>query len=88
VVFVPLGVGEEQVRAVEESVRRGPLERTLNFPYHPHVTVAHDVAPEWLDEAEVMMADYRAEFEVSSLGLFEHGQGGVWRQIREFALRG
>jgi 2'-5' RNA ligase len=88
VVFVPLGAGEEQVRAVEQQVRRGPLERMLNFPYHPHVTVAHDVAPEWLDEAEDTMADYRAEFEVSSLGLFEHGQGGVWRQVQEFPFTG
>ena len=30
-------------------------ERMLPFPYHPHVTVAHDVAQENLDEAETVL---------------------------------
>lgn len=88
VVFVPLGQGEEQVREIEAAVRRGPLDRTLNFPFHPHVTVAHDVDPAWLAQAEQTMAGYRAEFEVAALALFENGPDGVWREIQQFALAG
>ena len=84
VVFVPIVTGEPQVRAVEAAVRRGPLDRQLQFPYHPHVTVAHDLAEEWLDEAEAAMAPYRAAYEVDSLGLFVQGSDGVWRQRVEF----
>ena len=32
-------------------MRSGPLERELKFPYHPHVTVAHDLPEEALDRA-------------------------------------
>jgi 2'-5' RNA ligase len=84
VVFVPIVTGEEHVRAIEAAVRRGPLDRTLQFPYHPHVTVAHALEEGWLDEAEQAMAPYRAEFEVRSLGLFVQGSDGVWRQRVEF----
>ncbi len=80
VVFVPIVVGEEEVRAAEARIRSGPLDRSLNFPYHPHVTVAHDLDRAWLDQAESAMADYRAAFEVDRLGLFLHGGDGVWRQ--------
>ena len=60
-------------------MRRGPLDRPLAFPYHPHVTVAHDVEPEWLDQAHSALASYRAAFEEDRLGLFVLGPGGVWR---------
>jgi 2'-5' RNA ligase len=84
VVFVPIAEGEQHVCAVEAVVRRGPLGRELQFPYHPHVTVAHDLAEEWLDEAEEAMAPYRAAYQVDSLGLFVQGSDGVWRQRVEF----
>jgi 2'-5' RNA ligase len=88
VVFVPIVEGEQEVRAVEAAVRRGPLDRPLQFPYHPHVTVAHDLAEEWLDEAEEAMAPYRAAYEVGSLGLFLQGSDGIWRQRVELPFGG
>ena len=88
VVYVPIVTGEAQVRQIEAAVRRGPLDRPLQFPYHPHVTVAHALEEDWLDEAEEAMAPYRAEFEVHSLGLFVQGGDGVWRQRVEFEFGG
>ena len=84
VVFVPIVEGEREVRAAEEAVRRGPLDRTLNFPYHPHVTVAHDLEEEWLDQAHEAMQAYRAAFEVDRLSLFVQGTDGVWRPVVDF----
>ena len=52
VVFVPLARGISECERVEEQVRSGPLARETAFPYHPHVTVAHD-----LDEASVLVVD-------------------------------
>ena len=83
VVFVPLAEGEAEVRALEAEVRVGPLDRPLIFPYHPHVTVAHDLEEEWLDQAYKAMLPYRAAFEVASLALFVQDADGVWRQRRE-----
>jgi 2'-5' RNA ligase len=88
VVFVPLVEGEQATRGIEALVRRGPLDRRLHFPYHPHVTVAHKIDDAWLDEAAATMAGYRAAFEVASLGLFVQGEDGVWRQRVEYPFGG
>jgi 2'-5' RNA ligase len=88
VVFVPLVEGEEATRVIEARVRRGPLDRRLLFPYHPHVTVAHEIDEKWLDEAAATMLGYRAVFEVASLGLFVQGEDKVWRQRVEYAFGG
>jgi 2'-5' RNA ligase/predicted N-acetyltransferase YhbS len=81
VVFVPIVEGEAPVRAAEAAVRRGPLSRPLAFPYHPHVTVAHDLEQEWLDQAHEALLSYRAAFEVDRLSLFVRGADAVWRAI-------
>jgi 2'-5' RNA ligase/GNAT superfamily N-acetyltransferase len=86
VVFVPLVEGEHEVRAVEAAVRRGPLDRPLSFPYHPHVTVAHDLEPEWLDQAHEALLAYRAAFDVDRMSLFIQGADAVWRPVAEFSF--
>ncbi|MBO1266573.1 2'-5' RNA ligase family protein [Arthrobacter cavernae] len=82
VVFVNVEDGFEECVRLHERLQTGPLERLLPFPYHPHVTVAHDVAPESLDEAETVLQDYSATFPVVSMGLYEHDSNGIW-QLRE-----
>ena len=44
------------------SVRRGPLEVDLAFPYHPHVTVAHHLADAQLDRAFDELASFECSF--------------------------
>src|SRR3982751_3108653 len=51
VVFVTLVEGISQCEQLADAVRRGPLAVDLAFPYHPHVTIAHDVAEGRLDQA-------------------------------------
>ena len=51
VVFVQVSSGIAQCEMLEEAVRRPPIEREVDFPYHPHVTVGHDVPDEQLDAA-------------------------------------
>ena len=41
VVFVTLAEGISQCEQLADAVRRGPLDMDLEFPYHPHVTIAH-----------------------------------------------
>ncbi len=84
VVFVPIVAGESEVRQAEAAVRRGPLARSLNFPYHPHVTVAHDLEESWLDQAQEALLAYRAAFEVDRLSVFIQGADNVWRVVGEF----
>lgn len=84
VVFVPLAMGISGCERVEAKVRSGPLARQLNFPYHPHVTVAHDVGEELLDEAFRALSSYDASFCVWGFTLFEQGPDKVWRPQRDF----
>lgn len=82
VVFINVEEGFEECVELHEKLQTGPLARELPFAYHPHVTIAHDVAPESLDEAETVLKDYRATFPVVSMGLYEHDADGIW-QLRE-----
>ena len=82
VVFLNVEDGFGDCVSLHQQLQAGPLECELPFAYHPHVTVAHDVAPESLDEAETVLKDYRATFPVASMGLYEHDDNGIW-QLRE-----
>ncbi len=88
VVFVQVVEGIGQCELLEREVRSGPLTRTLSFPYHPHVTVAHDLPTEALDEAFSALADFQCRFEVAALHLYEHGADGVWRPEQTFPFGG
>lgn len=88
VVFVQLVEGIGNCELLEKQVRRGPLARDLEFPYHPHVTVAHDLPDDRLDEAFEALADFDCRFEVRALHLYEHGADGVWRPEQTYELGG
>lgn len=82
VVFIKVEDGFDDCVDLHRKLQQGPLHRELPFAYHPHVTIAHDVAPESLDEAETALKNYRATFPVVSMGLYEHDADGIW-QLRE-----
>jgi 2'-5' RNA ligase len=82
VVFINVEDGFDECVDLHRKLQQGPLHRELPFAYHPHVTIAHDVAPESLDEAETVLKNYRATFPVVSMGLYEHDADGIW-QLRE-----
>jgi 2'-5' RNA ligase len=84
VVFVPLVRGISECERVQARVRSGPLSRELSFPYHPHVTVAHDLAAPALDRAFEELSGYDARFTVWGFTLFEQGRDHVWRPQRDF----
>ena len=84
VVFMVLAAGIGHCERLERRVRCGPLHRELHFPYHPHVTVAHDLPDCTLDRAFKELADYDACFSVWGFSLYEHGPDGVWRPQRDF----
>jgi 2'-5' RNA ligase len=86
VVFVQVSGGLAECEVLEKAVRRGPLDRDLEFNYHPHVTVAHHLDAEALDRAFRDLADFECTFAVEEFHLYEHGADGVWRPVRTFAL--
>lgn len=88
VVFVQVAQGIPACEWLEQAVRDGPVTRELEFPYHPHVTVAHDIDETGLDEAFERLAGFDATFEVDRFHLHEHGADGVWRPVAQFPLTG
>lgn len=84
VVFVQIAQGITPCANLEAQVVSGVLERELQFPYHPHVTVAHDLDEHMLEFAMQDLADYHAEFDIDRLKLYEQRPSGNWQVLREF----
>lgn len=84
VVYVRLAEGGSACAALQERVRSGPVERELQFPYHPHVTVAHGIDEAGLDLAQRDLAEFAADWAAGGFALYEQGGDGVWRKMREY----
>ncbi|MCW8384371.1 2'-5' RNA ligase family protein [Streptomyces justiciae] len=90
VVFVQVAEGAEACTWLQKQVRdaSGPVARELQFPYHPHVTVAHGIDEAAMDRAYEELADYEARWPCTGFALYEQGADGVWRKLREYAFGG
>lgn len=83
VVFVRVAQGGEQLGAIANNLRRS-LGVEYTFPYHPHVTIAHDVSEENLDRAAVAAANYEAEFVPAEIVLMSWCDG--WEELGSVPL--
>lgn len=89
VVFVTVARGIAECEVIQSQLRLPPLARELDYPYHPHVTVAHDVDDVAMDSAYDALATFEARFTVDRFTLYQHHeQTGLLRPRQEFALRG
>ena len=88
VVFVAVARGIGDCELLAGQVRTGPLARSLSYPYHPHVTVAHDVPGDMLEMAYAGLFDLSAEFLVEHITEFEQKPDGTWAVAREYPLTG
>ncbi|MGW2718113.1 2'-5' RNA ligase family protein [Streptomyces sp. NPDC001492] len=90
VVYVRIAEGAEACTQLQKQLRdpSGPVPRELQFPYHPHVTVAHGIDDEAMDRAFEELADYEADWPCTGFALYEQGADGVWRKLREYTFGG
>ncbi|CAM3342551.1 2'-5' RNA ligase family protein [Stackebrandtia soli] len=84
VVFVTVAEGISECEKLEAAVRAGPLDRELNYPYHPHVTVAQSVPEPALDAVFEELADFETRFNVGGFTLYTHDNVTAWRPRRVF----
>jgi 2'-5' RNA ligase len=84
-VVVAAGIGECE-RLAARLCEIPAIDRPRRFPYHPHVTVAHDVPAADLDAVFADLAGFEAHFPVRGFTLFEHDADGRWRAEREYVL--
>ncbi|MDQ6641490.1 MAG: 2'-5' RNA ligase family protein [Actinomycetota bacterium] len=87
VVFVGVVQGISECELLAKSMRTGPLDLSMDFPYHPHVTIAHHLPEEILDRAFDEFADFDCEFDVSKFWLYRYDEQPGWVPTRAFALR-
>ncbi len=88
VVFMQVARGVSACEELEADLRSGPVRRELAYYYHPHVTIAHNVAAEALDRAFEELAHYGVVFAATSYHVYELGADEVWRPVHEFKLSG
>ena len=88
VVFVQVAGGISACERIEQAIRTGPLKRDVQFYYHPHVTIAHNVDDEAMERAFNELASFECSFQVSAFDLFEHGDDLVWRPVGTFGFGG
>ncbi|WP_053657302.1 2'-5' RNA ligase family protein [Streptomyces sp. MMG1121] len=90
VVYVRVVQGAEDCAWLQQRVRdaSGPVARELQFPYHPHVTVAHGIDEAAMDRAFEELAGFGAEWSCTGFALHEQGPDGVWRKLREYTFGG
>ena len=86
VVFVTVVEGISACEQLAFSIRRGPLAAELQFPYHPHVTIAQDLDDECLDKAFDELASFECRFTVDHFSLYVHEHPTGWRPTRGFGL--
>nr|WP_203614252.1 2'-5' RNA ligase family protein [Streptomyces rochei] len=86
VVYVQVVEGGAACSWLQKRIRdaSGPVPRELQFPYHPHVTVAHGIDEAAMDRAYEELSDYEAQWPCTGFALYEQGADGVWRKLREF----
>jgi 2'-5' RNA ligase len=86
VVFVTVVEGISGCEQLAFAVRRGPLETHLQFPYHPHVTVAHHLPDDLLDRAFEELASFDCVFVADRCSMYVHDAEDGWVVARDFTL--
>lgn len=76
----------EALDALRDACLTGPLERTTQHGFVPHVTVADDLASERLDVAPRTLAGFRAEVEVDRVHVLAEQPGRIWASIADAPL--
>jgi 2'-5' RNA ligase len=88
VVFVSVVEGISPTEQLAKACRRGPLQVRLDFPYHPHVTVAHVADDHLLDRAFEELSAFECAFTVDGFHLYVHDPDLGWKATRDYPLAG
>lgn len=86
VLYLPVGGDLEELRLLRDSVFAPPLERTLTWPWVPHVTVADGIDEARIAAAQKALDGYWALVTIDRVVLLEEGKGRVWTEIADAAL--
>jgi 2'-5' RNA ligase len=86
VLYLAVGGELEGLAALRNSVFQAPLQRSLSWPWVPHVTLADGAAEERIEAALTALADYSAVVDIDRVVLLEESPGRVWSPLADAAL--
>jgi 2'-5' RNA ligase len=88
VVFVNVAAGISSCEVLARAVRRGPLAVETQYPFHPHVTVAHHLDDAQLDRAYDELSAFECRFVADRYWLYVHADDRGWTPVRAFPFAG
>lgn len=94
VVYLELLSGQEQLEKLHNELSGGALAFDEPFPFHPHITLAQNFAPETVGErlqmAQNHWASYRGprEFLLDRVVFVQNTANNCWLDLRSFDLQG
>ena len=86
VVFIGVVQGIGQCEELAAGVLQGPLAIEREFPFHPHVTIAHHLHESRLEQAFVELERFEAAFDVDEMWMYLHDAVSGWQPTRAFAF--
>jgi 2'-5' RNA ligase len=86
VVFIAVSLGISCTELLAQRVRAAVGGVDLEFPYHPHVTIAQDLDDIRLDQAYEQLRDFECEFLVEEFSFYVHNDVTGWAAERDFVL--
>jgi 2'-5' RNA ligase len=94
VIYLELSSGQGDLAKLHDQLSTGALSFDEPFPFHPHVTLAQNFAPETLASrvslAQERWAAYRGpkEFLLDRVVFVQNSDNNCWRDLRQFELLG
>jgi 2'-5' RNA ligase len=86
VVFIAVSQGISYTEMLAKCVRNALEAPEPAFPFHPHVTVAHNLDDATLDRAYDELSTFECQFTVDAFALYHHEDGSGWVPQHAFAL--
>lgn len=86
VAFVAMVDGVEPTQRLAQEVRTATGVDDLQFPYHPHITIAHHLDDASLDHAEAALASFECSFVATQFSLYHHEERHGWVPQTSFPL--
>lgn len=86
VVFVAVSLGISYTEMLAARISALLDLPPTEFPFHPHVTIAHHVSDEALDSAYAALADFECQFQVEQFAFYLHDEVAGWVPERHFVL--
>jgi 2'-5' RNA ligase len=92
VIYIELAKGQRALHALHDSLERGSLKYKCKFEFHPHITIAQNLDPGYVDEAlrlaRARWAAYNGPhtFVVDSLSFVQNVAADLWLDLARVPL--